>query len=214
MTDFSLEPGSVNVLWPDISDWQEPKTWAVGLHRNPPDHSADNSLLITAVAVRLKLLKPLAGHMVVSQYEGPPGAFHRYPGVPEWCSWDDHVAVYSVFPEYRQRIQCYMIVHNYRMPDGNSLLHCIFLVGLVTFRPLAALALLWNLFEAKAETSGKQLIWLALPALSETFYLRPFLWLWKTVQNWRYSDGPKGMIAIWYQDPDHPFHAAAPTKFT
>lgn len=196
-----------------IGDWREPTTGAIGLHRSPADHSEANNPLITTVGVKLGLIAHDDGLAVIRQYMDPGGAIRRYPGVGEWCSYDDHVAAFAVFPELRPLIGGYMKKNWYRMPDGNWIGHCVLLVALVSFSPLAVGPLLANLFEKKSETSGKQLIWLSLPVLSESFFMLPFVWLWKRVQSWRYPDGPRGIVFEWYTDPDHPFHDAAPTKF-
>ena len=204
-----------------LADYQESITGAVSLYPNTTNHSTDNGVLFTCVAYQLGLLDLATLESICFKYFYLPSSSDencilRYPSNPNFMSWDDHLALYSSSPRAKDLIHRYMLRHFFFLPDGNWLGRFVGLTGLVIplLSLLAAIGYIVNLFSATSNTSGRQLLWLS----GRWFWnhwlpMRPILWFWRWMMLKRYPNGLKDLFAIYYTDPNHPFHSAAPSNF-
>jgi hypothetical protein len=174
-----------------IEEFQEPNDGGVGLIKNPPQDSSDNTILFSAVAVRLGM-KDL--QWFEDKVLGPrtieSGAYFRRlnePGV--FSAHDDHWAAACVSPFAAKCIYAYGSDHWWCWGDWRQLCHHF--SRFVWFNPLVkackgsdlswldkkrlGLGFWWNFYgpvkvdekwyigDPIGETSGRQLLWLALP---------------------------------------------------
>lgn len=206
-----------------INDWREPATRAVSIWKNPGDFSTDNGPLFTVVAQKLGLIESWDCDEVVSMYEPALGVLLRHPSSSDYSSWDDHLA-YAVSQEYNAIVVLiFMLDNNWTLPNGDWLGRIPIFVPAV--RAAAGGRLGWidqiraagtylvNCFEKREETSGKQLLWLSSRVLERHWLPRIAITLWRSRMMALYPNGLKDLFAIYYRDPEHPFHAAAGDGF-
>lgn len=201
-----------------IADYREERTRAVALYAHPGPRATENGVLFTAVAAALNLISNSDMRVTALGYEEEPGILVRYPDSFLCMSWDDHLAAAAVDELCFRRISRALIAKGFRLPDGNLLGRFPVLVSMLTQELywMAALSYLWNCLESRDETTGKQLLWLAsrrFLAESESPFLRTCIRFWKWVMMLRYPNGLQDLFAIYYRDPFHPFHSAAPKNF-
>lgn len=208
-----------------FSDWREPMTQAFALRQFPSNHADDNGVLFTAIATVLGIVGPMEFFEVATRYESSPGILLRYPGSPDFMSYDDHLAAVVCYPGpiIAGRVTKAMERASWTLPDGNFLgrfplfvWSCYAAIGELTFWEsiIAGVPYLLNLLEAREETSGKQLLWLAQHVLKGQSKILDFiLVIWRARMMSLYPRGLQDLFAIYYTNPFHPFHSFAPRNF-
>jgi len=200
-----------------LKEYQEPLTQAVSIEAHPKDYSVDNGVLFTCVAYQLGLMDLVTLEQICFQYFDPErGCLLRYPHDSNYMSWDDHLALVASSDRAMELIRSFLVKSGFYLPDKNWLGRFVVLDALIlnVFAPLAAFSYLIDPLTSKEETSGRQLLWLASRWFEKHLPLmKPVLWFWRWQMMKKYPNGLKDLFAIYYQDPKHPFHEAAPTNF-
>lgn len=209
-----------------MPDWREPKTRAFSLYPEPGDFSTDNGVLFTVVAHKLGLITNGECELIIATYEDPrvPGILLRHPSAPgNYCSWDDHLAACVASPVFAERCLKAFRFSGWRLPDGNFVGRIPILPTVVRAGTLADLSAwnqliaagvyLANSFEAREETSGKQLLWLAQSVLRGYPALDKVRTFWRARLLAKYPHGLREMLGIYYTNAEHPFLAAAGKSF-
>jgi hypothetical protein len=205
--------------------WREPQTGAWSIYPAPGDFSTDNGVLFTVVAEQLDLIEALESMRIVELYRDPKTGFIlRHPSTMDFSSWDDHLAAAISSTELAKDLYCDLSEKDWALPGGNwigripllapTVRACAGLKLGVFHRIMAVGAYLGNLFEAREESSGKQLLWLASRSLHAQggIVARVIdLWRWRMMRV--YPGGLRELMAIYYTNPEHPFRAAARADF-
>lgn len=217
----------------NIDSWREQKTRAFSCEYNPNDRSDDNGPLFTSHAYRLGLIDSADYEQVIAQYikingfgDKSYGAINRYPDSPDYCSWDDHVAVACSHIFFAKVIYNYMERSNWRTPDDKKLWRFPIVIPAIRaaagyklniFRVLqASLVFIFNMFEKKEETSGKLVLWHAASVLWwKHWILRGVIRMWIRRMKKVYGDNWLNAVLTRYfpnkNGETHPF--VEQTKF-
>ncbi len=203
--------------------WREPLTGAFSIYPAPGDFSTDNGVLFTVVAEKLDLIEEVECVEVVRRYM-VGGLVKRYPSSIDYSSWDDHLAA-ALASRSMGKATCWDLeTRSWKLPGGNWIGRIPLLTPTVRSaagltlgawdRARVCVAYLSNFFEAREESSGKQLLWLASRSLHAQGGLLARvidLWRWRMMRV--YPGGLRELMAIYYTHPEHPFRAAARADF-
>lgn len=216
-----------------VYDFLEPDNGPIGLMPRPLSGSSDNAILFSVIAHHLFIpLGDMWLVDILRSRRIEPGKFKRHPHETWSTQWDDHLAIALLGYGWAEEIYEYGNKHNWIWSDMPSLWDTLRAYGIrgtfarwlgriILFRSgstlarrrpgtqwvhmcLLSLPYLWNSFEDRRATSGKQLLWLTSELLLRKLELRwwnPLYWahrFWLYRMGKIYPAGPYQMLRYYY----------------
>lgn len=202
-----------------LSDWRDPDTGAFNLDPGVVGKGSDNGVLFTAVALKLGLITPEDFLTVLSKYFSDQYGILRYPGTPDFASYDDYLGAAAASFHAAKILSGWLSANKWTTRDGSwigrfpqlgATVHAGSGEWVNPYECFGTIGTyLANCFESSDQTSGKQLLWLAAGPL----YDLPGVGIWTAAMRSKYPGGPREMLSIYYTNPAHPFIAAAPSNW-
>lgn len=195
-------------------NWREPATEAFSCVANPSDRSCDNGVLFTAEALALGIITRDDFESVLTHYRDLDGWLLRYPGVIDYCSYDDYIGAAAMSQSFARDALTLFRRTEWETPARDWLARFPLLIptiraGAGETLPLhlqawAAIAYVSTMLEPRTETSGKLLCFMAAFALEgKGAFIGAVIRAWRRWIDKQYS-GIGGVLSIYFP-PGHPF---------